>query len=69
MASDAYNHVIKGVYALHMLSETDDEGAVGEAIRDSMDGPFRLLTPEEKEAAGQFSENLYTVLGSPKDGM
>lgn len=60
--SPTFLNVAGGLVSLHdLIAAESDDSPEGEAIRDSLDEPLRLLRSVEKERAQWLSEDLYTI--------
>ena len=65
--SKSFAQVAKGLVAIHaMIRAGTDELPEAESIRDSLDAPYRVLTPTERDRAQWLSEDLYSI-GDPPD--
>lgn len=52
--------ILNRIRELHDAMRTHgDDSPEAEAIRDSLDEPFHRLTPEERQRAQDYSEQLY----------
>ncbi len=58
-----YAESLRGLLRLHELEVAgESESDQAEAVRDSLEGPWRLLTDTEKERITGLSEDLYRNL-------
>ncbi len=63
--SKSFGHVARGLVAIHdMIRAGTDESPEAESIRDSLDAPYKVLTPTERDRAQWLSEDLYSI-GDP----
>ena len=60
--SQNYRHVLQGYLRLHQLTvEGRDESPEADAVRDSLDRPWRLLTDAEREQVQGLSVDLFEI--------
>ena len=64
--SKSFAQIAKGLVAIHsMIRAGTDELPEAESIRDSLDAPYRVLTPTERDRAQWLSEDLYSISDPP----
>lgn len=61
-SSQHYRQVVRGFLRLHQLTaEGRDESPDADAVRDSLDLPWRALTENEKEKIQGLSADLFAI--------
>ena len=67
--SKSFAQVARGLVAIHgLIRAGTDESPEAESIRDSLDAPYKVLTPTERYRAQWLSEDLYSISNSPDGG-